>query len=204
MDARGGISRRSGTAHRPERRRVQSGGRGRESASRSLQGERAGRSQSRHGCARWMRNSCTTPPIMCSTARRAGLYGRGRPHPLGAYAVSKLAGELRQAYLDKPLIIRTSGVFGPGGLNTARGNFIETMLRQAAAGRTIRAVGTTWRRPRTLLSRRTDGRSHRTRTGRRVPSGRRYRDLLVRIRAHEFPSGRGECGPPAGGCASVP
>lgn len=63
------------------------------------------------------------------------------PHPLGAYAVSKLAGELyAQAYLDKPLIIRTSGVFGPGGLKTARGNFIETMLRQAAAGRTIRAV----------------------------------------------------------------
>ena len=63
------------------------------------------------------------------------------PHPLGAYAVSKLAGELyAQAYLDKPLVIRTSGVFGPGGLHTARGNFIETMLRQAAAGRTIRAV----------------------------------------------------------------
>ena len=64
-----------------------------------------------------------------------------RPHPLGAYAVSKLAGELyAQAYLEKPLIIRTSGVFGPGGLKTNRGNFIETMLRQAAAGRTIRAV----------------------------------------------------------------
>jgi dTDP-4-dehydrorhamnose reductase len=64
-----------------------------------------------------------------------------RPHPLGAYAVSKLAGELyAQAYLDAPLVIRTSGVFGPGGLQTARGNFIETMLRQAAAGRTIRAV----------------------------------------------------------------
>jgi dTDP-4-dehydrorhamnose reductase len=63
------------------------------------------------------------------------------PHPLGAYAVSKLAGELyAQAYLEKPLIIRTSGVFGPGGLKTARGNFIETMLRQAATGRTIRAV----------------------------------------------------------------
>jgi dTDP-4-dehydrorhamnose reductase len=63
------------------------------------------------------------------------------PHPLGAYAVSKLAGELyARAYLDQPLIIRTSGVFGPGGLKTARGNFIETMLRQAAAGRPIRAV----------------------------------------------------------------
>jgi dTDP-4-dehydrorhamnose reductase len=54
-------------------------------------------------------------------------------HPLGAYAVSKLAGELyAQAYLDRPLIVRTSGVFGPGGLKTARGNFIELMLRLAA------------------------------------------------------------------------
>ena len=55
-------------------------------------------------------------------------------HPLGAYAVSKLAGELyAQAYLERPLIIRTSGVFGPGGLKTARGNFIELMLRLASA-----------------------------------------------------------------------
>jgi len=62
-------------------------------------------------------------------------------HPLGAYAVSKLAGELyAQAYLDSPLIIRTSGVFGPGGLHTARGNFIEFMLRLAADGQTIRVV----------------------------------------------------------------
>ena len=54
------------------------------------------------------------------------------PHPLGAYAVSKLAGELyTRAYLDAPLIIRTSGVFGPGGLETARGNFVELMLRLA-------------------------------------------------------------------------
>src|SRR6185436_16578670 len=32
-----------------------------------------------------------------------------------------------------PLIVRTSGVFGPGGLKTARGNFIELMLRLASA-----------------------------------------------------------------------
>jgi dTDP-4-dehydrorhamnose reductase len=62
-------------------------------------------------------------------------------HPLGAYAVSKLAGELyAQAYLDHPLIIRTSGVFGPGGLKTARGNFIEIMLRLAAGQQPIRVV----------------------------------------------------------------
>lgn len=64
-----------------------------------------------------------------------------RPHPLGAYAVSKLAGELyAQAYLDSPLIIRTSGVFGPGGLSTARGNFVETMLRLARRSEPIRVV----------------------------------------------------------------
>lgn len=62
-------------------------------------------------------------------------------HPLGAYAVSKLAGELyAQAYLDEPLIIRTSGVFGPGGRHTARGNFIELMLRLEHRGQQIRVV----------------------------------------------------------------
>ncbi len=62
-------------------------------------------------------------------------------HPLGAYAVSKLAGELyARAYLENALIVRTSGVFGPGGLRTARGNFIELMLRLAQGGRTIRVV----------------------------------------------------------------
>jgi dTDP-4-dehydrorhamnose reductase len=75
-----------------------------------------------------------------------GLAGRAyveddATHPLGAYAVSKLAGELyARAYLDQPLIIRTSGVFGPGGLNTARGNFVELMLRLAAKGQPIRVV----------------------------------------------------------------
>lgn len=64
-----------------------------------------------------------------------------RVHPLGAYAVSKLAGELfAQAYLDKPLIVRTSGVFGPGGLRTARGNFVELMLRLAQGAAPIRVV----------------------------------------------------------------
>lgn len=62
-------------------------------------------------------------------------------HPLGAYGVSKLAGEIyAQAYLDKPLIVRTSGVFGPGGLRTARGNFVEVMLRLARSGQPIRVV----------------------------------------------------------------
>src|SRR6202034_829341 len=62
-------------------------------------------------------------------------------HPLGAYAVSKLAGELyAQAYLDRPLIIRTSGVYGPAGRATNRGNFVEVMLRLAKGGQPIRVV----------------------------------------------------------------
>jgi dTDP-4-dehydrorhamnose reductase len=62
-------------------------------------------------------------------------------HPLGAYAVSKLAGELyAKAYLDNALVIRTSGVFGVGALNTPRGNFPETMLRLAREGKPIRVV----------------------------------------------------------------
>ena len=63
------------------------------------------------------------------------------PHPLGAYAVSKLAGEFyAQAYLDDALIIRTSGVFGPGGMFTPRGNFVEVMLRMAKNNQPIRVV----------------------------------------------------------------
>ena len=62
-------------------------------------------------------------------------------HPLGAYAVSKLAGELyAQAYLERALVVRTSGVFGPGGLATARGNFVELMLRLARSPNPIRVV----------------------------------------------------------------
>jgi dTDP-4-dehydrorhamnose reductase len=62
-------------------------------------------------------------------------------HPLGAYAVSKLAGELyAQAYLDRAIVVRTSGLFGPGGLDTARGNFVELMLRLAGTSQAIRVV----------------------------------------------------------------
>jgi dTDP-4-dehydrorhamnose reductase len=82
----------------------------------------------------------STDYVFDGTADRA-YSEEDTPHPLGAYAVSKLAGELyAQAYLDHPLIIRTSGVFGPGGLKTARGNFIELMLRLAAGGQPIRVV----------------------------------------------------------------
>ena len=63
------------------------------------------------------------------------------PHPLGAYGVSKMAGELyAQAYLENALVLRTSGVFGPGGMFTPRGNFVEMMLRLAGKNSPIRVV----------------------------------------------------------------
>jgi dTDP-4-dehydrorhamnose reductase len=75
-----------------------------------------------------------------------GMLGRSyvetdQTHPLGAYAVSKLAGELyAQAYLTNPLVLRTSGVFGPAGMHTNRGNFLELMLRLARERKPIRVV----------------------------------------------------------------
>ena len=75
-----------------------------------------------------------------------GLAGRAyneddSTRPLGAYAVSKLVGEFyARAYLDKALVIRTSGVYGPGGLDTARGNFVEIMLRLATKKSPIKVV----------------------------------------------------------------
>lgn len=82
----------------------------------------------------------STDYVFDGTAGRA--YNESdKPHPLGAYAVSKYAGELyAEAYLDNPLIIRTSGVFGPAGAHTNRGNFVELMLRLAASPNPIRVV----------------------------------------------------------------
>src|ERR1019366_1860742 len=37
-------------------------------------------------------------------------------------------------------VVRTSGVFGPGGLANGRGNFVELMLRLAASPNPIRVV----------------------------------------------------------------
>ena len=63
------------------------------------------------------------------------------PHPLSAYAVSKLGGELyARAYLDDALIVRTSGGYGPAGCHTARGNFVELMLRLASSRHPIKVV----------------------------------------------------------------
>jgi dTDP-4-dehydrorhamnose reductase len=62
-------------------------------------------------------------------------------HPLGAYAVSKLAGELyARVYLESALVIRTASVYGPAGQYTKHGNFVEAMLRKAATREPIRLL----------------------------------------------------------------
>jgi len=63
------------------------------------------------------------------------------PNPINVYGVSKLAGEhFVQAICEKHLIIRTSGLYGQAGSNGKGGNFVETMIRLAEAGKPIRVV----------------------------------------------------------------
>jgi dTDP-4-dehydrorhamnose reductase len=63
------------------------------------------------------------------------------PRPLGAYGVSKLAGEsLVAASPGQWLIVRTSGVFGRGGNRQKGGSFVERILEQARAGKPLRVV----------------------------------------------------------------
>ncbi|HEV3278632.1 MAG TPA: dTDP-4-dehydrorhamnose reductase [Terriglobia bacterium] len=63
-----------------------------------------------------------------------------RPGPLSVYAASKLAGEYLAATHPRHFVIRTCGLFGLGGSRSKGGNFVETMLRAAAQGKTLRVV----------------------------------------------------------------
>jgi dTDP-4-dehydrorhamnose reductase len=63
------------------------------------------------------------------------------PNPLSAYGVSKLAGEhFVRAICPKHFVVRTSGLYGVAGSSGKGGNFVETMIRLAKAGRPIRVV----------------------------------------------------------------
>jgi dTDP-4-dehydrorhamnose reductase len=63
------------------------------------------------------------------------------PRPLNAYGVSKLAGCLLVAAADGPhVIVRTSGVFGPGGNRVKGGSFVERILARARSGQALRVV----------------------------------------------------------------
>jgi dTDP-4-dehydrorhamnose reductase len=63
------------------------------------------------------------------------------PLPLSAYATSKLCGEyFVRALAPRHYVLRVCGLFGPAGRHTRHGNFVETMLRVAVAGRALRVV----------------------------------------------------------------
>ncbi len=63
------------------------------------------------------------------------------PRPLSVYGASKLAGEhlVRQAN-PRHYIVRSSSLFGVAGASGKGGNFIETMIRKAREGETLRVV----------------------------------------------------------------
>jgi dTDP-4-dehydrorhamnose reductase len=63
------------------------------------------------------------------------------PNPISIYGMSKLAGEqIVRRYGERYFLIRTCGVYARDGSRSKGGNFVETMLRLAAEGRTIRVV----------------------------------------------------------------
>ncbi len=63
------------------------------------------------------------------------------PRPLNVYGVSKRAGEMMVAASGaRAILIRTSGVFGPGGSRGKGGSFVDRILERARAGRALRVV----------------------------------------------------------------
>lgn len=73
--------------------------------------------------------------------RRSPYLETDEPRPLSVYAESRLAGEwVASHYCERALIVRTCGLYGLGGQSTRAGNFVETMLRLAAAGKPLRVV----------------------------------------------------------------
>jgi len=64
------------------------------------------------------------------------------PNPQSVYGISKLAGELCVKYiLDKYFIIRSSGLYGAAGcMGKGGGNFVENMIKRAAAQSELKVV----------------------------------------------------------------
>ena len=84
----------------------------------------------------------STDYVFGGDASRHEPYTENAPaQPMNVYGASKLAGEgLVREGCPAHFLIRTSGLFGLAGSSGKGGNFIELMLRLAAAGRPIRVV----------------------------------------------------------------
>jgi dTDP-4-dehydrorhamnose reductase len=69
-------------------------------------------------------------------------YAEDHPvDPINVYGSSKAAGEMAiRATTARHLIVRTTGLYGIGGMMTSRGNFVETMLRLSDGGRPVSVV----------------------------------------------------------------
>ena len=70
------------------------------------------------------------------------------PDPLSVYGRSKLAGE--RAVLDRlpdALVVRSAGLYGPGGSAVKGGTFPERIMRRARAGEPLSVVDDQWLNP---------------------------------------------------------
>src|SRR5262249_28427173 len=73
--------------------------------------------------------------------RRAPYAETDAPGPVSVYGLSKLAGEyLVRSTCPKHFVIRTCGLYGVWGAGGKGGNFVETMLRLAALGKSLHVV----------------------------------------------------------------
>ena len=106
------------------------------------------------------------------------------PAPLSAYASSKLCGEyFVRALAPRHYVLRVCGLFGQWGRASRHGNFVETMLRVAAAGRPCASSpirSSPPPAPRRGLGH--AGPARRRRALWTVPLHRRGRGLVVRVR----------------------
>ena len=63
------------------------------------------------------------------------------PDPVSAYGASKVAGEFFvKTYCPNHVIVRSSGLYGVAGASGKGGNFVETMIRLAKAGKPLSVV----------------------------------------------------------------
>lgn len=82
----------------------------------------------------------STDYVFCGTKKRSPLTETDEPAPEGVYAVTKFEGEQNiQKTHEKHLILRTCGLYGKLGANTA-GNFVETMRKLGSSRKNLRIV----------------------------------------------------------------
>jgi dTDP-4-dehydrorhamnose reductase len=85
------------------------------------------------------------------SARQKPLRETDLPGPLGAYAVSKRAGEaFVQCHAPRHFVLRTCGLYG-AARSAGKGNFIKTMLRLGAERGTVSVVDDQWCTPTSAL-----------------------------------------------------